>query len=273
MRQTLRTALLLVALTLTLQTSAGCQQEVPESAKRILSLFQGMEECPEYGPGEISSRPGTFKPVRSVFDRETNLASGNPKRARAVWEVDQVAWEGRPVTMISWFSAGPVAPRSSVGYVDPETGALLYREISSTKKITMTLVEAGEFVDQVIDREGTVESKTVEQKDPVFDRLALGQMMAGMDLREGLRFKMKGLFPGTKEVVDYVVYVGARTTIKNTQGTDLEVWPVLHPTGGSMIGTYYVDSREPYLFGYEMRDVMTDEVSMRVTLSHYQLLD
>lgn len=273
MRQTLRTALVLVAVTLAFQATAWCQQEVSESAKKIMSLFQGVEDWPEYGPGEISSRPGRFKPVRSVFARETNLTSDSPRTVRAIWEIDQVAWEGRPVTMISWSSAGPVAPRSSVGYVDPETGALLFREISSTKKITMTLVEAGAFVDHVIDREGKVESKTIKQTEPVFDRWALGQMMAGMDLEEGLKFKMKGLYPGVKEAVEYVVYVGARTTIKDTRGNELEVWPVMHPTGGSNIGTYYVDSREPYLFGFEMRDIMTDQVSMRVTLSHYQLLE
>lgn len=273
MRRTLPTALVLLTVTLAIQAPARCQQEIPESARRTMAIFQGVENWPAYGPGEISSRPGGFKPVRSVFARNTNLHSGSPTTARAIWEIDQVAWEGRPVTMISWFSGGEVAPRSSVGYVDPQTGALLYREISSTKKMTMTLVGPDGFIDHVIDREGKVESKTVEREAPLFDRWALGQMMAGMELKEGLKFKLKGLYPGLKEAVEYPVYVGARTKIKDTHGNDLEVWPVLHPTGGANIATYFVDSREPYMFGFELRDIMTDQVGMSVTLSHYQLLD
>ncbi|MDA8017153.1 MAG: hypothetical protein MPN21_06860 [Thermoanaerobaculia bacterium] len=271
--KTIRTVTMLVAIALTFQTTASCQQDIPESAKKIMAIFQEAESWPAYGPGEIGNRPGKFKPVRSVFARETNLSSGQPTSVRAVWEVDQIAWEGRPVTMISWFSGGQVAPRSSVGYVSPETGALLYREISSTTKITMTLVEPKRFIDQAIDREGKVESETVDHQEPAFDRWALGQMMAGMELKEGLKFKMKGLYPGVKEALEYLVYVGTRTTIQDTQGNDLEVWPVLHPLGGSNIGTYYVDSREPYMFGFEMRDIVTDQVGMRITLSHYQLLD
>ena len=43
MRQKLRTGLALVALTLAFQTTAWCQQDVPESAKKIMSIFQGSE--------------------------------------------------------------------------------------------------------------------------------------------------------------------------------------------------------------------------------------
>ena len=263
----------LASLCVALQVNAQSQPKVSESAKELMRLFEGVESWPSLGPGEIESRPGKFKPVRSVFERVLDPTSETPIAVRAVWEVDQVAWEGRPVTMISWFSSGQVAPRSSVGYVDPETGALLYREISSTNKSTMTLFESEQFIDHVIDRDGKVESKTVGQSEPLFDRWALGQMMAGMALKEGLKFKMKALYPGVKEAQDYVVYVGARTRIQDTRGNELEVWPVLHPTGGPNVGTYYVDSREPYMFGFEMRNIVTGEVGMRITLSHYQLLD
>ena len=144
--------------------------------------------------------------------------------------------------------------------------------VGGTKKITMTIVEPEQIIDHVIDREGKVESETVHKDHPVFDRWALGHMMAGMDLKEGLKFKMKGLFPGSKAVKKYTLYVGARTTFKDAHGEDRDVWPVMHPMGGTTLGTYFVDTRPPYLIGFEMMDIKSQEIGMRVTLAEFQSL-
>lgn len=271
--QTLRKLVILAMVTLLFETAAGAQQEITEAAQRVMSLFQDAETWPQVAPGDIESRPGQFDAVRSVYTRATDLGTDSPKQARAVWEIEQSAWEGRPVTRISWLSGGAVAPRSSVGYVDQGSGALLYRETSTTRKIVMTLVEAGELIDQSVDRDGNVESEIAALEVPAFDRWALGHMMAGMKLQEGMKFKLRGLYPGVKAPVEYPVFVDARTTIQDVHGNSFAVWPVLHPLGGPNIGTYYVDDRAPYFFGFEARNLLTGEVGMEVRLRHYQRLD
>ena len=115
----------LVAVLLVVGFGQSCMsqdREIPEHARKIMGYFEGMESWPERAPGDIACKPGELKALRAVYDRRVNMNTDEPQQVKATWEIDQVLWEGRPVTLLAWFSSGDVKPRTSVGYVDPNNG-------------------------------------------------------------------------------------------------------------------------------------------------------
>ena len=93
-----------------------------------------------------------------------------------------------------------------------------------------------------------------------------------MELKEGMAFWLKGVFPGSKRIGRYGIIIGKREAITDAKGRKHEVWPALMPFNEGWIGHYYVDSRAPYFFGFENKNVMTGEVSMSVRLEEVQEL-
>ncbi|MEE8587009.1 MAG: hypothetical protein V3T83_19375 [Acidobacteriota bacterium] len=58
------------------------------------------------------------------------MNTDKPLKIRAIWTVDQVLWNGEPVTEVAWFSTGG-SPTSSIGYLEQGEA---WRTIDSTRE-------------------------------------------------------------------------------------------------------------------------------------------
>ncbi len=140
---------------------------------------------------------------------------------------------------------------------------------------TLLLVEDGKITDTVAQADGSeTKSEVLETANPLFDRYALGLAVAAMEeLEEWQGLWLKGVYPGTKQTTDYPILIGAKMEFADTSGKGHEVYPMMMPISGMTLGYYYVSNEAPYFFGFEAKDMQTQEVSMRVVLKQFQLLN
>ena len=110
-----------------------------------------------------------------------------------------------------------------------------------------------------------------EGHGPVFLGLE-GQILAGMQLEEGMEFRVALM--GRDATVNTPHRVAGRTRIADLSGRQHEVWAVevLQDRSG-WLTTYYVSDQAPFYFGSETKHIDSGQVRFRERMKSFQRLN
>ena len=257
------------------------QSATAEWHPALKDVWEDAETWDLVTPDDLDINPERFAGLRTVYHREWRLLRDNPRGEDVNFQFERGMWRGSPVLTVRFYAAGVPHDTTSGkpgwfnGIVEPRSMRMV--NLSSGGPWGYT-------VDQTTDS-GTVQwrlpPRTTDEwvgpvvtdgHGPVFFDALLGQIFSGIEVVEGMKFRIATL--GSGEVTITAYRVAGRTRIEDLRGERHEVWAVETPQGRSgWVTTYFVSDRAPYYFGYESKHVESGDVRSRMWLKGFQRLE
>ena len=252
-----------------LQVVSLCVLAIAARAEAPLSLthFDGSDEWPIFGPGEIDLDNGKLGHIRVAYDADFATPDGVLKLVNYI-DIMDVMFNGKTADWMQWtFSSeingeGMVA-NTDILIMDERTGALKFRILPSGGGSTWggpyNMIGIGETELKRIVLSDSEEPRTevIPIDGPIFDFGGMPFVFPFMDLKPGQGLRLRAYQQsGANGVQLLAVKVVGETQISDTHGNRHDVTEIqtLAPSRTTRV-SFYVSNSAPYFFGYDYREV------------------
>ena len=255
-------SIILFVLVLGVPLAAQVPFEIKDAPAEFERDWAGAADWPLLRPGDIELNPDRIVGYRSefIFDKQLHKEEATRQFTRT-YETVTGMWEGQPILLLNLSDSGhkdwdDTFARSTAWYVERDTMGLVFQlgadPLDSTQRVIRYLSE--KIQNTSIKKDGTVETLNKEIGHRVFSYRMFPQLLAAMDLKEGMKFRLEeyGWWDNSDPDIQYI-QVRGRKKIKDAAGRSREVWVVAWITSPGWLTDYYISDEAPHYFGQTVR--------------------
>lgn len=259
----------------------GCLAVTGVSARQSpLSLhhFEGWQEWPVLGPGDLELADTPLGPMRLEFDGRfpgpDGFGRGPLVPLTMYMDVLPTRFHDRPATWVQWTSkplaGGGGAPALDLLVVDRASFELLFRIGASargawTGRYEFVNAKPEGLLQLSVDDDGSVATSRLDGTERYFDFATYPFLFPLMDLKPGRSFRLEGYDYLSRATEILAVRVVGQIDIRDAHGSEHRVWRVdVMPPHRATLISFYVTKSAPFFYGWDYR--VTHDGSMALQL-------
>lgn len=248
-------------------------------ASPVSQVWDDADSWPILAPGDRPLEARKLVGLRVVHKRELMLHTENPSLVDAVFQFDEVVWNGKPALSYFWYRTGDLRRDDQsfnmITQVSDLASMRMWHQVDSAPG-RLTKIEVGDSGLTSVTQSGDEDAKTLRVQDPgpayhgMLHAFVLG-LTGGLEIDQKFRMPMVDQQTGTLTYRSY--HVAERITVRDVKGKPFQAYDVqeLVDRDEGMFFHFYVSNKAPYYLGFLIELRKAGKIYHRNTLKSFDI--